>query len=87
MATCAFAFTYQVVLAAAEAPPVPRNTYYFLLLVCGGCYAASRYVSRRGDKNASSILHCCLHLFGNISNLLLYDALGSKTWVWGNGAR
>ena len=40
------------------------------------CYFLGRRFGRTGNFNVSSSLHCCLHLCGNIGNLLLYDSLG-----------
>uniref|UniRef100_A0A7S3EW39 Uncharacterized protein n=1 Tax=Haptolina ericina TaxID=156174 RepID=A0A7S3EW39_9EUKA len=79
MAVCACALSYQTWLAAVAADPVPRGVYFAITLGGGGCYALSRYFSQvQGDKNVSSALHCCLHLAGNLGNVLLYDALGAN---------
>ena len=53
-----------------------RAAYWATVAAGGLCYFLGRRFGRTGNFNVSSSLHCCLHLCGNIGNLLLYDSLG-----------
>ena len=62
---------------------------YLVTVLCGGaCYlGARRFNHKYGDLNTSSALHVCLHLFGNLGNVILYDALSTNALGLGLGSR
>ena len=56
-----------------------RHTYWATVAAGGTCYLIGRYFTfTRGWYNVSSAMHCMLHLFGNLGNLILYDSLGAN---------
>lgn len=72
---------YQVCYTSqlAECSPKARLAYLFTVACGGTCYfAARRFNFRYRNLNISSALHVCLHLFGNLGNLILYDSLGAN---------
>ena len=84
MAAANFSLAYQCFYTSWRTSDVRvRHVYWATVLAGGVCYAMARHMGLRyKNQNVSSLLHVCLHLFGNAGNLLLYDALGAKT-LWG----
>ena len=70
---------YQVFYTSTFASDAARLAY-LATVVCGcSCYlVARRYSFKYGNYNVSSAMHCGLHLFGNLGNVLLYDSLGAN---------
>ena len=72
---------YQVFYTSqrSECSSKARMAYLFTVMCGGTCYfAARRFNFRYRNLNISSALHVCLHLFGNLGNLILYDSLGAN---------
>lgn len=79
MAATWSSLSYQVFYRSAALPGRTRAAYFASVLVCGGWYAAARHHGRvKRDFDTSSACHVMLHVFGNVSNLMLYDALGTR---------
>ena len=77
---------YQVCYSSHGAGEAARRVYLGLVGVGTLCYLAARLESaRRADQNVSSACHVALHICGNASNLLLYDALGRNVLGWQGG--
>ena len=73
---------YQVLIASPQAP-LPACLAYWLTVLLGGVfYAKARELGRLRDMTASSRWHACLHVAGNVGNVLLYDALGKNLIGW-----
>jgi hypothetical protein len=71
MVTAGLALTFHIAIAIQNSAPIS-----YLILVGMGLFAYS--LARRSTcQNDSSKLHCLMHLFGNLSNLVLYTHLGS----------
>jgi hypothetical protein len=72
---------YQVFFTSQRAPANARLAYLATVAAGCACYVCARCIRRKhsGALNSTSALHVGLHLFGNLGNLLLYDALGANT--------
>ena len=77
---------YQVLFVAPEAPKEACFTYYGTVAAGVGCYGGARYFTfgPGGDKakRIGTMWHVGLHLWGNVGNLLLYDAVGQNRMEW-----
>lgn len=63
---------YQVFFSSSALPGRARAAYIATVLVCGAWYSAARYYGRtKRNFNVASACHCGLHVFGNLSNVLL----------------
>ena len=70
---------YQCVYTSWHTSERARQIYWATVLAGGSCYFVGRYFSStRRAFNVSSALHCCLHVFGNVGNIILYDSLGAN---------
>ena len=68
---------YQCFYTSQRTTERARATYWATVAAGGSCYMLGRHFGMaRGSFNVSSALHCGLHVFGNVGNLLLYDSLG-----------
>lgn len=68
---------YQCFYTSQRTSKPARHAYWMTVAAGGSCYLVGRYFSfSRRMYNVSSSLHVCLHVFGNVGNLLLYDSLG-----------
>ena len=68
---------YQCVYTSQYTSPTARHLYWGTVLAGGSCYLIGRHFTFKYRAfNVSSALHVCLHVFGNLGNLLLYDSLG-----------
>ena len=66
-------------LPSAEA----KHAHMVSVTAALGCYGMARYEGRhKKNHNASSWWHVALHVTGNLSNILLYDAMGSNRLGW-----
>ncbi len=66
--------------------PTPAAKYvYFGFISCTiACYFTARHFGRRRipDFHRSSKWHTAVHFFGNVANLILFDALGKNHLGW-----
>ena len=70
---------YQTFYTSRHTTERARHLYWTTVVLGCSCYLTGRYFTfTRGNYNVSSAMHCCLHVFGNIGNLLLYDSLGAN---------
>ena len=74
---------YQLLHTSRRASDQVRALYFGFVVLGGAFYLSARtltfyYRDTWGDTayNVSSAAHCCLHLCGNLGNLVLYGALG-----------
>lgn len=75
MAVSALSLFYHMFLAWTRVDSRLWRAAYFLAVFCGvSCYLVARQTK---SKDASSALHCALHVFGNISNVILYSSLSN----------
>jgi hypothetical protein len=52
---------------------------YTAILGCSiGCYGLSHYLMTRGRIWPSTYAHACVHLVGNIANMVLYNAVSQN---------
>ena len=83
MACANFAFMYQLLYSSRSAPPSAQLAYFVTVVVGGAFYLGARHYGRgRGDHDSASKCHVCLHVVGNVGNVLLYDALGHRRLGW-----
>lgn len=82
---------YQVFFTSTYVTPAARACYLATCGAGGFFYGLARALniglgSQPGKRdlslNISSACHVCLHMCGNIGNLILYDALGSNWFGW-----
>ena len=82
---------YQVFYTSTKATDEVRMAYCTTVAAGCSCYAVSRtftfYFAAKPQWgqvafNVSSAAHVGLHLFGNLGNVLLYDALGYNWLQW-----
>lgn len=79
------AFSYQISFTATHTSALARHAYYLTMFTGSVCYLASLYAGRiLRDDATDSLLHVCLHICGNVGNLLLYDSLGANTFGLGS---
>ena len=53
------------------------------VVLAASCYLGARHFGRaEGDFDSASKCHVLLHVLGNMSNILLYDALGRNHAGW-----
>ena len=70
---------YQCVYTSLLTSRTARLLYWATVLAGGVCYfVGRRFSSRHQNYNVSSLLHVCLHIFGNAGNFLLYDSLSAN---------
>jgi hypothetical protein len=75
---------YQVVYSARFLPTQAATLAHFASVVlAASCYLGARHFGRtKGDFDNASKCHVAMHILGNISNVLLYDALGKNHLSW-----
>ena len=70
---------YQCFYTSQNTSERARRAYWGTVLAGGSCYLVGRFFTfYRGNYNVSSALHVCLHICGNLGNMLLYDSLGAN---------
>ena len=73
MIISASSLLYHIMLATFYVPnPASQIAYFGAVLIGVGCYLIARHLK---CKDMSSRLHCLLHIFGNVSNVILYNSL------------
>ena len=75
---------YQLAYSARFLPTTAAVLAHFAsVVIAASCYLAARHFGRnKQDFDRASKCHVLLHVFGNMSNLLLYDALGHNHFGW-----
>lgn len=75
---------FHVIWGACALPSAQAKHAHMVLVTAAlGCYGMARYQGRyQKNHNASSWWHVGLHVSGNLSNVLLYDALGPNRLGW-----
>ena len=75
---------YQLIFTANELPILARTSYTAIAMACLWFYLTARNFGRRKipDYDMSSRWHMCIHIFGNIGNLILYDGIGKRYINW-----
>jgi len=74
---------YQLFVVCPGAPVGGQAAYWALTAAGCGCYIGARHFSfTRQSKAAGCAWHSCVHFFGNLSNIVLYDSLGRNHLGW-----
>ena len=69
--------TYNTYYAVRHASPRHFGVYAALIGTSALCYGTSVYLMTRGRIWPATYAHTCVHLFGNIANLVLYYGVNS----------
>lgn len=77
-----FGATYQTYYAFRYITDMRFTVAYTAILGCSiGCYGLSHYLMTHGRIWPSTYAHACVHLVGNIANMVLYHASDSRGYT------
>jgi len=78
-----FGATYQTYYAFRYITDMRFTAAYTAILGCSiGCYGLSHYLMTRGRVWPSTYAHACVHLVGNVANMVLYNAVSQNHKSW-----
>ena len=71
---------YQWLYDSMKLSMIPWTFYTATIIGCLLCYFNARHYGRkpRPDFDMASRWHMCIHILGNIGNLILYDGIGRQ---------
>ena len=74
---------YQWIYTSMELSIIPWTLYTATVIACLTCYLNARHYGRKQtpDFDMASRWHMCIHILGNIGNLILYDGIGKNHYL------